>query len=259
MSYAEALDWLARNRDDSGAWGYLPGQPPAGEPTVLAAAAGAGVAADWLDRDELGWPTLLLPAALVHEPHEALRDRAVQRILARSGGTVSATPGSYRGDLVGWSWVPHTFSWVEPTAWGVLSLRCAGAGENRVNQGLAVLADRQCEDGGWNVGTPDILGTKLQGWVYATAWVVLALPAGPVAQRGLQFLSGPAEPSTMSLSLAILARLAHGRDAADLVPHLLARQAPDGGFSGRADRTALAACAMRAAEVGTRPFEVRVG
>ena len=37
---ARARAWLDRHQNADGTWGYRPGQPGAGEPTLLAAAAG---------------------------------------------------------------------------------------------------------------------------------------------------------------------------------------------------------------------------
>ena len=241
MALADALDWLAAQRTPEGAWPYVSGGDAAAEPTLYAHAAGASGSLAWLRRAELGWAWLILPLAL---EDEALRGLAQERILAAEG-VPGPVPGDYDGSLVGWSWTEGTASWVQPTAWAVGSLRALGQGEHpRTLEGIRLLEDRQSTDGGWNAGTPEVLGTDLPGYLYLTGWVCLALPPGDAVERGLVFLEGvEAHPSTMNLALAILARRAHQRPVEALQARLLARQQPDGGF-GQVDRTALAAWAL---------------
>ncbi len=249
---AAAAAALDRCRLPGGAWPYLPGGPAALEPTVLAVGAGAAVPADWLGAalarpGGLDWAALALPLAL-GDRQPALHDAAVEAILAIEG-TRSETAGDFDGQLVGWPWVPATFSWVEPTAWALASLQAAGLRDHaRVVEGLALLADRQCADGGWNAGNPSMLGQQLPGYLYLTGIVCLALPPGhPSLPAARAFLGGVADrPSPLNLSTALLAHVAHGWPTDGLVPRLLARQHADGGF-GRCDRTAWAAAALGAA------------
>ena len=52
------------------------------------------------------------------------------------------------GSLRGWAWVEGTFSWVEPTAYALISSRILGdLKSKRVLEGRAMLLDRQCADG----------------------------------------------------------------------------------------------------------------
>ncbi len=243
-----AAAFLSASRGESGAWGYRPGQDPSGEPTLLAALAGQPAPLPWLERTELGWARLLLPLALQGHPGAApLVEAAVDEILGYQG-TGGETAGSFDGDLPGWPWVKNTFSWVEPTAWAVRSLVAAGRPDHpRVEGGRALLADRQCSDGGWNAGNPDILGQDLPGYLYLTGLVLTALPPGhPGAGPALAFLAGvEAHPSDLNLSWAILGCAAHHTDCIALRRRLAARQQPDGSFSGRVDRTAVARLALR--------------
>ena len=150
---AAARAWLLRQRNTDGSWGYLPGQAGAGEPTLLACAAGIEAPVDWLAQAELGWTRLMVPVCLPQGSEtDPLREEAVAHILSHKG-TGGETAGTFDGDLPGWPWVENTFSWVEPTAWAVQSLRAAGDPDDprvptRVAGGVAVLADRQCADGG---------------------------------------------------------------------------------------------------------------
>jgi hypothetical protein len=245
---------LAAARLPDGAWPYLPGGPAAPEPTVLAVGAGQPVPTRWLSETDLGWAQLALPLALGTK-EEPLKNAVLETILTLEG-TTSETAGDFDGFLVGWPWVPATFSWVEPTAWALASLQACGHKDHpRVAEGLAMLADRQCADGGWNAGNPSMLGQELPGYLYLTGIVCLALPAGhqslPAARR---FLAGVQQrPSALNLSTALLAHLAHGWPSEALVPLLLAEQHADGSF-GRCDRTAWAVAALTAASGQSSPL-----
>ena len=246
---ARANAFLGANRGTAGAWGYWPGQAPAGEPTVLAVLSGQPPPMPWLVQAELGWAQLMVPLALSGRVEATdLVERCLAHILGHRG-TGGETAGSFDGNLPGWPWVQDTFSWVEPTAWAVRSLVRAGRGDHpRVQGGRALLADRQCADGGWNAGTPDILGQQLPGYLYLTGLVLTALPSGhPSVGPALAFLEGvETSPSDLNLAWSILGRASHGRDSVLLQERLAARQRSDGSFSGRVDRTAVALLALQA-------------
>lgn len=254
-----ALAFLAARRNADGSWGYLPGQAGLPEPTLLAAAAGAEVSLDWLAGAPLGWTELLLPAALSRRAEAAaLRDRALATIRSLVGVTGEADRALIDQDLTipGWPWVADTVAWVEPTAYAMLSLKRTGHGdEPRVRDGERLLADRQCADGGFNYGNPRVRGLQLEGDLSVTGWAAMAMAPGPACDRALEFLMGArAHPSASTLSLAVLARVARGRSVEDLPERLVARQADDGSYGGRCDRTALAACALGAVAEGTHAF-----
>jgi hypothetical protein len=235
----------------------LPGQDPVGEATLLALAAGADGDPAWLDQAELGWSVLMAPACL----SERFPDRAqaaVAPLLALEGDPGGLSAGTYDASIQGWAWVDGTFSWVEPTAWAVLSLQRQGlAGNTRCVEGLRMLVDRQCSDGGWNSGNPDVLGAELPGYLYAAGLCAMSMPPSDAVDQALKFAEGVrSAPSVMNLSFAILARLRHGLDPAAEVKLLLERQGSDGRFSTRVDRNALAICALRAAEEGRTPLFV---
>ncbi len=233
-----------------GGWGYTPGSTAAPEPTLLAVGAGCDLPLTWLQSTDLGWAGLMVPA-LVGPRDPALSQAWIDRILALKGNQYE-TAGDFDGSLVGWPWVADTFSWVEPTAWAIRSLRTADMGDHpRVVEGLRVLADRQCSDGGWNAGNPSMLGAELAGYLYLTGLVCTALPHHhPSVPAARTKLAGVVDrPSVLNLSWAILASLAHGWPVDTLVPLLEARQSPDGGF-GRCDRTALAVMALSGAHGG---------
>lgn len=262
MSIQEAHAWLEQARNPDGSWGYLAGQAGRGEPTVLASAAGLPAPLDWLRTADLGFAILLVPAALSADPAAAdFRKATTKRILKMHSAHIDASGGKYLAQDVtipGWSWYPHTAAWVEPTAYAVISLKKMRLRDDeRVQEGDALLRDRQCDDGGWNYGNPQIFDQRLTGFPGPTAWAVMALDPSPAVDRGLARLDHVRqEVSGQSLSLAILARVAHGRAAQDLPDLLLPRQRPDGSFNARVDTTALAVLALRAAVEGTHVFDL---
>lgn len=259
MSLADARAFLRQSRNADGSLGYRAGEPGRPEPTLLAAAALGEPALDWLAANELRWSALLLPAVLGGVAGaEGLVTACVARILALEGRRVPNDPeiSGFDTEAVAWPWVDDTAPWVEPSAYALLSLRRVGQSAHpRAAAGLAMLRDRQCEDGGWNYGNPEVLGATLESDLPFTAWALMAMPPGEPAQRALRRLDAArAVPSTMTRSLAALALAAHGQPAVDYAPLILSRQGPDGGFGGRCDWTALAACALAVIEGEAHPF-----
>lgn len=244
MDLVRAMHWLEAARGADG-WGYRPGEPAAPEPTVLCRAAGCA-AAESLPVGAAGWAALVVPwAAGGAGPGVAA---ALESLLAWRVLQTDETAGTYSGRLAGWSWVPGTFSWVEPTAWAVLSLDAAGLGGHaRAVEGRALLADRQCVDGGWNTSAPDVFGVAVPAYQSTTAMVLAALPAGHAAVAlGFRWLDADLEgPSPLSAAWSLLAASRHGRDPAPFRARLAALQEGDGSLAGRVDRTALAVAAVR--------------
>ncbi|MFT4622377.1 MAG: hypothetical protein ACI8PZ_001033 [Myxococcota bacterium] len=262
MPYARALRWLNDARGEA-AWGYLPGGSPRGEPTVWACAAGASPPLPWLATGDLEWAILPAAAALsLSSGTEALRAGWLDTLLgldppSMSGQTLDV--GEHvDGFIQGWAWFPETFSWVEPTCFALLSLARNGRTDHpRYAEGVRLLEDRVCRDGGWNYGNDEVLGSDLPSYPHSSAWAVLALPRGHhLVPAGLKRLTGLLErPSTRSLALAALASGHHGADPGPYIEPLLARQAEDGSFGlGRVDRTALAATALRMVSERTTPL-----
>jgi hypothetical protein len=107
------------------------------------------------------------------------------------------------------------------------------------------------------VGNPDVLGVELDGYLHTTSWALMALDQPTEVDVSWPFYARVLErPSTLNLSLAILAHVSHDRDPAPFVEALLARQATRG-LGVRVDTVALAALALRAADTGTHPFRLR--
>ena len=202
LTYLESLAALAT---PSGGWGYAPAQDGHLEPTCLALLA-LSLEADrykaviragrqWLTtcstshgtyrlsrgREEAVWPTalVLFTQVTLGEPAEEVRKTA-SALLGLKGKDVSNSTGAEIHDidlkLVGWPWADGNASWAEPTAWACLALRRAGLGDDaRVQEGLKLLLDRTCDEGGINYGNRRILGRSTEPIPGPTAIMLLAL------------------------------------------------------------------------------------
>jgi hypothetical protein len=241
---ADGLEFLASTPNADGSWGYQRGAAGKLEPTILCAAAGLPFPRAWVDAQPRAWPSLLLPAALAdREP--ALAAETADWILTQESVKVDLTD-EFDGRIPAWSWVEGTAAWVEPTCYAILSLVRTGKGAARVSEGRRLLRDRQCADGGWNYGNPSMFGTELDGQAAPTGWALLALERGDAAvESGVRSLvSARREPSTLALSLAVLASVWHQQDPAAYV-ELLAPRVGAEGARGRIDWTALAVLALQ--------------
>jgi hypothetical protein len=162
----------------------------------------------WLrrrQRQDGGWPLLdgvnegtwATPWALLalhanDEDSERVR-RGVAWLVRREGRTLGLlssilfwlTPSEETVDLdphlVGWPWHGDSFSWVEPTSVALLALKRLRASlgnsfpQARVDEGEKLLYDRECADGGWNYGNPEVLGDRLPPYPDSTAIALIAL------------------------------------------------------------------------------------
>ena len=166
----KAEQWLAKTQNPDGSWSY-----------------GAGSKAP-------SWSTALAVMALSDSSVEAER-------LVRAGNWILAQEGSKPGilaklilalsfqkkavhlndDLVGWSWTPGSFSWVEPTSYCLIALKkiksrlSAKAVQERVDQAELMIYDRMCEGGGWNYGNAAVYGDPLWPYPDITALALIAL------------------------------------------------------------------------------------
>jgi len=173
-------------------------------------------------------------------------DERLERLLAAlatSKGVQAPQSPTYVQDnsLQGWSWTDATFSWVEPTAWGVLALKKAArtsfvadaTRRARVMEGERVLLDRACRDGGWNFGNANVMGQDLYPHVPTSALALIALQDRrdqPVVARSVAFLEThwPEEDSLFALGLSLIALRLYGRPhealATRLQEHLATRR-----------------------------------
>jgi hypothetical protein len=119
------------------------------------------------------------------------RERALNHIEASQAVVTPSDPIVPHDPATrGWAWTDDTFGWVEPTSWALLALRCFRPRSPLIDDGLAVLADRECEGGGWNYGNAEAFGVALPAFAQTTAVALIALRAvaDPMVGRGLAVL-----------------------------------------------------------------------
>jgi len=255
IDVAGLREYLLAGRNSDGGWGYARGKASRLEPTSCAVLAlgdpqiAREALASWPVRDGLllersggepnyGFHALALIAFGASGVEHSAGNAALVSGLERAGGLRLEPSTVNRQDnrLQGWSWIAETFSWVEPTAWGVLalkrarSLRWSGVDEARLHESESVLFDRMSPLGGWNYGNSNMLGTELHAYVPNTSVALLALQDkrdDPAVQRSVTFLEEHAtwESSSYALGLAALALRAYGRDIAGVVD-AIERQVP---------------------------------
>ena len=119
------------------------------------------------EHPEIYWPTPLAILAWHQAPAHQARLSQAANFLFNNSGTHWQTKaeGEDRHDhsLKGWPWVDATYSWVAPTALGVIALKTTGYGNQpRVLEAQRLLLDRECLHGGWNYGNRSIFGAELR-------------------------------------------------------------------------------------------------
>ena len=251
----------ARNAD--GGWGYYSGKASRLEPTcwtLLALGATTGfkvpdVGAKWLAgcQQQSGWlversdlPVNIafnaLAAFTLFHYRELAGDDVRRRVLAAllsSKGIAAPASETMRQDnsLQGWSWTDATFSWVEPTCWGILALkkaRASGVAEPaapaRIAEAEKLLIDRRCQPGGWNFGNASVMGQDLRPYVPTTALGLLAMQdrrQEEAVVRGLTTLETiwRDEISALALGLSLVCLRVYGRPSEETRARLLAHAA----------------------------------
>jgi hypothetical protein len=243
---------LQRARNVDGGWAYRPTKRSRIEPTCWALLAlsqtnpqppNLDVLARWPRRDNwlidvAGAPpnhafnaiaalTLLQSVSTGHHAETIVRS-----LIGSKGIALRPDPAiTQDNSLQAWSWIDGTFSWVEPTAWGVLLLKQRLArgpypdAAERIRVGEQLLNDRACRGGGWNYGSANVYGKDLLPYVPTTALALLALrdrANESVVVRGLEQLQRDvlSERSAVALSLAIICLRVYGRPTGVLEHHL---------------------------------------
>jgi uncharacterized protein (DUF362 family) len=204
VSIPRVVEVLLSLQNDDGGWGYSQGLPSQPEPTALALLALARNeqqvsvvkrGAAWLKtlQDKSGafrvpevfaksyWPTGLAVVALHRlEPRAEAVTQALGWLLAERSKTRDMSEEIARdfeidASLVGWGWTEETFSWVDPTSWGVLALRHTGHEQHpRAQEGLKLLLDRAYPEGGANCGNRRIYGSRTEPVPVNTCSLLLA-------------------------------------------------------------------------------------
>lgn len=279
---ANATDWLEVLSDaanPAGGWSYYAGKASRLEPTCWALLALAQNESRTAGNDDLHreflercqrpegwlvedprWPVNIAFNAIVAFTWLRRQDIAAESRLQALLGSLVAAKGvrapqsaSYEQDnsLQGWAWMTATFSWVEPTAWGILALQKAvRAGvlrdedvQPRIDEAERLLIDRCCRDGGWNFGNANVMGQDLFPHVPTTAIALLALQARRDASsvtRSLAFLEAHAtdESSMLALGLSLICLRTYGRAGERVEAQLRATAQREQGASGANRRPA---------------------
>ena len=206
------VDAIAAQVLPTGGWSYAGSSRLAAEPTCLAILAlqaaaarpdlvlaarcalhtqqdSSGAVRGRDDLPEPRWTTALavlawLPSTGADEFAEPRR-RAVDWLLRASGSAVKVNAPIRRHDteLVGWSWIDGTHSWLEPTAYAVLALRRCGLVDHpRTRQGVRLILDRGIPSGGWNYGNSEVLENELRPFAETTGIALFALAGEPRAE-----------------------------------------------------------------------------
>jgi hypothetical protein len=286
---------LTGSRNPDGGWGYYAGKASRLEPTCWATLALATSSTDGAPPADALRAFLRLVRRWRHEsgllaeggppPNLAANGLAalVLELLPADAGAVAAAelrsavartygvrllPTVYQRQnnrLRGWPWQEGTFSWTEPTSWCLLALkrargRLSDAERARIGEAEALLIDRSCRPGGWNVGNSNVLGRELPPQVPTTAVAVLALqdrPTLPAVGAGLAYLrqAWPREQSGFGLSLAVLALIAMRQPAGHLAT-ALADAERRSGYLGNQCVMAMAAVALEAVDGASSMFTV---
>ena len=277
----QARDFLAAAQNSDGGWGYRVGNVSTTEPTALAllarplqAAWEKGVA--WslaTQKDDGGWginsaddESNWLTAWAVWALLGASTERSLSAARSGADWLLKVPVAGGAGDPVapaligvtskrcGWPWQSHGGAWVEPTALSVLVLFASGVTDHpRLREAIALLRERVCLGGGWNVGAALNFGKQMPPTPYATVLALLALQVArvdrddPVIAESLRALHHMLTPHVAASTLAwgIIALRAWQADHSSLRDRLLERQATDGGWENSPYATATALLALQ--------------
>jgi len=225
---------------------------------------------------EGSWTTALVIIALSAFPEQQKRVLNASRwLLAQEGSkpgilaklilwaTGRSNINRVNHDLVGWSWVPNSFSWVEPTSYALTALKkvrpslTAETVNERIQQGEAMIYDRMCKGGGWNYGNSKVLDYALWPYPDTTAVALIALQdraADQANQESLQALRKTADEANSGLaaSWAAICLSLYGQDAADWRKRVEKRFRQTG-FLGETKTLALALLALNGK---SNPFRI---
>lgn len=217
--------WLIKNAVPSGGWAYYSNKAASVEPTCLAllaiknskyesskefaAAIGFlescigpnGIVVAPNGRPKAVWLTSIVLFTFLKLKLNSNAVSLMASILLEIKGTVTKNnqaleihANGINPQVMGWPWSLNTFSWVEPTAWAVLSLRSAGLQDHpRVTEGFDFLLDRLMDKGGANYGNKTVLGKLLDPVPGPTSLCLLALhgtkeSTNPKVQASIAYL-----------------------------------------------------------------------
>src|SRR5580693_5603558 len=209
------LEFLRKNQNPDGGWGYFPGKRSWLEPTTYATLAlhGTAGAEDGLDRSwklVQSWQTSegsFRPSGQVEGgtwvTAHAVTLASVRGVYSdnvrRSVDWMLSVVGAEHNTLMraasffhllkskmdvshaGWPWREGNAAWIEPTVHTLVALKKvagnyrSGELESRVRDGEALVLSRRCSDGGWNCGNPNVLDFDLPSYPETTALALLGI------------------------------------------------------------------------------------
>ncbi len=206
------------SRVDATAWAVLALAPV---PNTADAVAGARRFLASRQADDGSVPILIeAPRAIWPTPLAVLAWAGDDRFsdpLRRAADYLSATTGlhwkrqpddpvSHDTSIRGWPWVLDTHSWVGSTSLAILAMEAAGRGSHeRVTEAVAMLADRQLPDGGWNYGNVSVFGQTLEPLQEATGMALRAVRGRlgrDRVEKSLAYLQSTARRLRTPLSLS---------------------------------------------------------
>ncbi len=209
-------------RPDGGC-GYRTGQSASAEPTALAcialsarsdASTVISRSLNWLiqcqqDNGSVAinattsspcWPTSLAILAwrrsteILGDRYADPCNRATEWLLQTRGLTFKSDPAVYghNTQLAGWGWVANTHSWVEPTSYAILALRCSDLSDHpRTREAVELLLDRGIPAAGWNYGNRRIFDNHLRPFPAQTGMALAALAGEQMSEpirAGINYL-----------------------------------------------------------------------
>jgi hypothetical protein len=205
-----SVEYLIDTQDESGGWGYRPGQRPVVEPTaaVLLALRDASLAQDTVQKGiawllqcqnpdggwgihegdpESGWQTawalLALRSADNNQGVITLGKKWLQSVgnymFTRADFLQAQIPSSVDNAPLLWPWLPDQGVWIEPTAMAVLvltdDLPASELLKARIEAAIRYFRQYRTPSGGWDQGNAGPLDTLVFPRAYQTALVLLAL------------------------------------------------------------------------------------
>ncbi len=213
------------------------------------------------------WSTALAMLALIPTPeHHAIVIHAAHWVLLQEGRRFGwliklLTALSLRKrsvdlneELVGWPWMPDTFSWVEPTSYFLIALKKLRVDlvetkvTERIRQAELMIYDRMCVDGGWNYGNSVVFGGKLWPYPDVTALALIALQDHREREANVKSFSALEQMLTrvdsgLTLAWSIICLSLYGRPV-DMLRQKLAAKYVESRFLGETKSIALALLAL---------------
>jgi hypothetical protein len=242
-------------RQPDGGFGPSADAPSEAEPTALAAIAlDDARARAWLEANQAGDGGFVTgpievrsdastPLAAIALREGDQRDHALDYVLGHQARLLdNDNRFPHDPETRGWGWTSLTFGWVEPTSRALLALRLLRPdAAEAIADGRRVLADRECQGGGWNYGNREVLDKSYQPYLQTTAAAVMALQGtnAPELTRGIEVLHRlwADERGGLGWAMTLIALRLNGDDAPTFAM-ALAALASDG--VSRKDAVALA-------------------